>query len=179
MSLYQYYDNEQEIREKRNAMLKAYKIKSRSKEEVKMATLERIRSESTIVPLSPIRCLPEKRIEHRQSVTFGRYNESPPRIHNKWWTKQPCIAGEALTRAQKRNCNSDLFPESYKNHFRDDRAVALANNNQFVVDKIEATKTLASLPFKQLIALNKTADFYSEVNFRTALRRYDSSSKLA
>lgn len=66
----------------------------------------------TITSLSPIRRFPESHTGHVPSSLFGG-NKHADNKSDKWWKKEPVIAGESQTLTQKRL--SILHTESYRN----------------------------------------------------------------
>jgi len=171
--------HEDEIREKRIALLKAYQAKGAMKKSTSMQTLQRIKSESQILTMSPIKVPRTKKFAHLPSTSFNGDFGKPPLIENKWWAKEVTKSGEAMNGTQTRLSDVKNFSGSVKHNFHHwrrqakIRGVTFSDNHvdPFVPDEaLSFIQKVSSWRHDQVLMVQRQGDFMSEAIFRSTLR---------
>lgn len=172
---------EDEIRDKRLKILKAYNTKGTLKKETSAATLQRIRSEVSIAPLSPIKVPKMKKYFHSPSPSFTGEFGKPPQLKriDKWWLKEPTKPGEAMNRTHNRLSEVKNFTGSVKHNFHHWRRQAKSrgvvfNDSHvdpfFPDDAFNFIQTSSTWRSDQTLSIHRQGDFLSEATWRSQLR---------
>jgi len=172
---------EDEIREKRIQLLKAYQKKGAMKKSTSMQALQRMHSESQIITLSPIKVPYPKKFTHFPSASFnGDFGKPPPIApENKWWAKEVTQPGEAMNHTHKRLSDVKNFSGSVKHNFHHwrrqakNRGVTFTDNHvdPFVPDEaLNFIQKVSSWRHDQVLMVQRQGDFMSEAIFRSTLR---------
>ncbi len=173
------FDTRDEIRDKRLELLKAYRLKGSLKKSNSEATLRRMKSESQIFTLSPIKVPLHKKFSHSPAPSMNGDFGKPPIIKERWWTKDLTKPGEAMNTVQKRLSDVDNFTGSVKHnfhHFRREakmRGVAFEDNivDPFVPDEANHfIQKSSSWRHDQAMMGQRQGDLMTEAIFRSTLR---------
>jgi len=168
-----------EIREKRIALLKAYQKKGTMKRSESMKTLQRIQSESQILTMSPIKVPRPKKFTHFPSISFNGDFGKPPVVENKWWAKEVTRPGEAMNVTQERLSDVKNFSGSVKHNFHHWRRRAKSRGVQFADNHVDPFVPDEALNFiqkanswrhDQVLMVQRQGDFMAEAIFRSTLR---------
>lgn len=140
----------------RAALMLAYARKREQKIERTVA-LVKMRSESQLRSCAPIRPL----------TTVGKV---VPKIKEKWWKKEPTVAGDRCTSRQLKI--AAYVTDAVRIHKDAEARAAFAENDMgdFYHDPKKARKLLASRTYKNLTNTKNTGDFKTEVTWRLGLR---------
>jgi hypothetical protein len=172
---------EDEIKDKRLKILKAYNTKGLMRKSTSEATLQRMKSESSIGPLSPIKVPKMKKFSHSPSPSFMGDMGKPPIIPttHRWWLKEPTVCGGGMNVTHKRLSDVKNFTGSVKHnfhHFRrqaKSRGVVFTDDHAdpfFPEDAFKFLQTSCSWRADQSLAIQRQGDLLSESTWRSQLR---------
>jgi hypothetical protein len=134
-------------------LLEAYKEKMSILKTVRVARKE-IASKK-IAPNTPVRYVNKKKI---------------PKVDERWWEKNPTIAGEAMNSSQNKLSSQENFTEIMRMHL--DSQVRYQNTGDFCDEssKARARVLLMNSTYSELNTPQRSADFRSSVEWRLQLR---------
>ena len=114
--------------------------------------MNEIRASNKIKSSTPLRDVDRSKIYH---------------VKNKWWSKDPTLAGEGMSRTQKKLSKPENFTTVTKSRFEH---TDISVSGDFCSDPSKATRMLMSNSYSDLTIPTRAADFNSGVEFRLSLR---------
>lgn len=112
----------------------------------------------------------------RESVPFKITSKTPvrshdiskiPKVNQRWWTKSPTVAGEAMNKSQEKLSALENFTEITKRRYEHTDTNVTGD---FCDDPRRARKLLMNRSYSALTIPKRAADFKNEVEWRLSLR---------
>lgn len=90
-------------------------------------------------------------------------------LADKWWEREPSIAGEQCSPTQARLCNPTTFTGMYKRRFEGRHSFTCVSGD-YIDEPREAMRMLQGTTYHDLTIPKRAADFKTEVQWRMILR---------